>query len=297
MPSYSSFLREKSISVDDHALRKENAPLAKRNGFAARVRDFYEDPKKARRQWRKGLTVDVKVHPDGLAKLTFAVFDGCVIRHYLDETRKRELGAVLALIGKHAKSARPGATGIANFCVEAGGDDFWFLLDYDKKAVFLEYDERVTIDFRDEETKAKSPANAMQAWERVFALQKTAAGKAQLASEREEAKRAALAGIRLHLGPSQELVSIEPIAGETTKVRFYHGLLTNPASVDCVVVDRESAERRADRRTKKRWHAWPRIEHPTELLRIVELLSSARANCKPKNKVVGEAWLGWGSWY
>jgi hypothetical protein len=277
-------------------LRKALGPLAKRNGFAARVVDFYDDPKKAKREWRKGLRVETARHDDGLPKLTFAVFDSCVIQHYLDEHRKRELGAVLNAIGRHAKPTRSGAKGVARFCLEGGGDDFRFVLDYAKKAVFLEYEATVTVDFRDEEAKKSAPTD-QDAWARVFELSKTAKGRKQLDKERRAAKEAALLGIHLRLSPSKELISIEPIDGETTKVRWYHGKLTAPTAVQCLVVDKDAAERRADHRTKKAWRTWPRVEDPTELLRIVELLGEARSNCKPKNKVVGEKWFGWGDWY
>lgn len=231
MPSRSNFVNEKSISVDDHGLRKALGPLAKKNHWAALVVDFYDDAKAAQRSPRKALKGNVKRHPDGLPKLTFAVFDGCVIRHYLDETKKHELGAVLLAIGVHAKAPRAGVNGVANFCLDGGGDDFWFLLDYEKKAVFMQYEETVTIDFRDERAKAATPATPLDAWARVFELGKTKDGQAQLIRETAEAKRAALPGVHLRVGPSQELISIEPIRGETTKVRWYHGHLTSPHDV------------------------------------------------------------------
>jgi hypothetical protein len=74
--------------------------------------------------------VHVVVHRDGRPKLTFAVFDGGLLRHYLDDERKRLLAEVLRAVGEHALAPKKGAVGRADFCVEGGGggDDYGELI-------------------------------------------------------------------------------------------------------------------------------------------------------------------------
>jgi hypothetical protein len=291
MASLSYFVRERNIRVDDHALRRALAPLTESNEYAAHIVAFYDDPKRTKRRWRKGIPVEIALHADGLPKLTFAVFDSCVLRHYLDEERRRLLGPVLRAIGEHAKAPGTRLAGRADFCVEGGGEEFWFLLDYEKRAVFIQYQELTTVDFRDEATRAKSPATARDAWARVFDLQKTQAGREQLAAEEQEAKLRALPGIELRVSATEELISIEPIKGEEAKVRFFNGSLRDPTAIECLIIDRVSAERRAELRSKRQWRSWRRVEIPGELLPILQSLGWARARSKPQSKVVGKQWL------